>query len=478
MSGTLFDTPPVVRPSLRDAWDFSEMVPGNRRPGRPPSCEYAEEIFVRHFAEWMRDTGFGPRDVELLSGVNRGSVGQIWLGKRRCSEPVLRKLMSVAGFAPELAASILPTWVDSSQARLVLLDPPVAAAKELQRGQEFLIRTFYGRAKEEFVRVLLAARRDLILRADAAGRMAWLQFERGDYATAKQWIGAAFRTIETHFAVSINEIVASAQLNARCTVLCANDDASLVLSRCLHIHTKIITEQILYGGETGRRSEAIGAFHRSLAIDGFLQVPHQLGHDYRWQAVSIAAYDLSGGRDAANLLSASAEKFERQSLGEAYLARDRAIVGWQMDRTSRLEAALLDAVERLASFAEARALGPTYYVLNRINLRNGGSTIHGLRYALMSGCFHPWGYFLRNAVEQLATAGDSDLRRELDALRAGNGPYGVIHRVMSRLATDATPTATSTLIERNLDRLLGKRYAQLSSASRPLRPPMTLQIGK
>jgi hypothetical protein len=261
------------------------------------------------------------------------------------------------------------------QTELILLDPPMSPHPPLQRGQRFLICGLYPDALGEFLNVFraAAANRDYVLQADAAARMAWANFEMDHFRDALNWASLGIRLIETHLGARLNVIIKSVQPASRSAVCAVNDAASHVLCRLLSIRAKTFAERIVHHQDLQWRVEAERSYAQSLALDEYLRVPEQLGHDLRWKAVLTAGLEPLR-KEADDLLSASREKFAAGSLGEAYLARDRGVVCWQADRCADARYSLLEAADGLSSFADSRALAPTFRVLSRVILQSCGDS--------------------------------------------------------------------------------------------------------
>ena len=152
------------------------------------------------------------------------------------------------------------------------------------------------------------------------------------------------------------------------------------------------------------------------------------------------------------VLSESREFFPTGSSAEASLIRERGIVRWQKNRLATASDFLREAMNRLATYADARALGPTFCVLSKIIVQDGGDSRLARRYALISGALHPYGYVLDHSVDQLRKASPVDRQRDFDELLAGQKPFDIVHHVLARV-THGSPNTAADLIERNLARI-------------------------
>jgi tetratricopeptide (TPR) repeat protein len=378
--------------------------------------------------------------------------------------------MHAIGLGPELQEKFLePALRCAPERELLLLDPPTCPHPPLERGQRFLIRGLYREARREFEAVFksAAAVRDYALQADAAARMGWLYFELDQAGESLRWLESSVEVIETYLGERLIEIIASLQPGSHSALCAENHSISHVLSRTLHIRSKVLAGRVIYHNEWERRAKADMYFSHSLTLDRYLKVPAQIGHDLRWQAALITSGPAPRRQEAENLLSESREKFARGSIGEAYLNRDRGIVCWQTDRLAVGRRFLLEALDGLSSFGDSRALGPACYVLSRSILQGGGDAREARRYALAGATLTPYGLVLSSCKEQFQHVTQQGIQRDIDDLRAGKKPFEMVHPVMMRLSDGSARDATE-VIERNLTRVfdscsqfaLGDRHAE------------------
>ena len=156
-------------------------------------------------------------------------------------------------------------------------------------------------------------------------------------------------------------------------------------------------------------------------------------------------------------------------------ARQRTI-----ERRSQIEAAAQSvaatslpefAKEKLAFFADARALGPTFCILSKIIVQDCGDSRQARRYALVSASLHPHGYVLEHCADQMRKASPVERLQDFDDLLAGQKPFDIVHQVMTRVA-EGSPNSAAYLIERNLARIRAAiaPHGQVSGLRTPTTP--------
>jgi tetratricopeptide (TPR) repeat protein len=320
------------------------------------------------------------------------------------------------------------------------------------------MRSLFPEARRQLTDAFTAAlaRRDHVRAADAAEVMAWLELEAMDSENTRalKWVATSIELIERQVGIRLDQILASIQSGSRSAEVSVDDEVTPILSKVLHIRCKLLAERVLYYAESRRRGDAEAAFAQSLALDGYRQSAGQFGHDFRWQARLLAGE--RSGRDAAERRIAEGfDHFERGSSGESLVARGRGFVYWQTGQPAQARNALGKAVDLLAAYADARALGPAFYVLSKV-AGEGDRLQEARRYALAAAAFHPYGYVLENSRGHIQIANRHDVVRDLDDLRAGKPPFQIVHQVLQRLTAGTTSTPAE-LIERNLSRVVSGR---------------------
>jgi transcriptional regulator with XRE-family HTH domain len=440
------------------------------RRGRP-SDEYPREEFLKLVLNRRDFLGLSLAALAELARVNRGTLSQVLRGQRPCGRADRAALIHALGLGSDVQEDFLASPQDALQnPKLILLDPSTSPHPELDRGQLLLICAIYPEALREFINVFRSAgyRRNYVLQADAALRLAWAYFEMGLVTDSLKWVTTSIRLIERHVGAPLAEITDSVRPGSNSSLCTLNEEASHVLSRALHLHCKIFVERIVYNQELQLYAEAERAFTHSLGLDEHLQISAQLGHDLRWKAVFLASGIDPLKKEAANLLSRSREMFPQTSLGAAYLARDRGVVYWLTERFGPARDSLLKSVDSLSSYADARALGPAFCALSKVILQDGGDRRLARRYALVGGVLHPYAFSLSNAREHFQGVSEQGLRRDIDDLLCGNKPFDVLKPVLSRL-TDSSPQNVDQRIAKNLFRVIGAEF-RLQTASGDARP--------
>jgi hypothetical protein len=173
-----------------------------------------------------------------------------------------------------------------------------------------------------------------------------------------------------------------------------------------------------------------------------------------------------------SFLHEAREKFDRGSLGDAYLRREEGVVLWLTRPPREARKPLHGVVDHLVELAENRALGPTCFVVSKSILRDAGYRTEASRaYALAGAVLDPYGFVLDNCNDHILHSDPRSLRRDVDDLRNGKEPLDFVRRVMARLVKD-TPITAEDRIEQNLRCVLGRRYAEFSEKAMLRRPPL------
>jgi hypothetical protein len=420
------------------------------RRGRPRD-EYSQGEFRGEVLGTLTRRSFSLRALETLSGVNRGTLSAVLNGKRPCERDDRAAIMRALGFGADLQARFLAIVPKTSAEHArVLLDSRVSDDPQLRRGQVFMSRAQFSEAHQEFTRVFNRAEAagDSFGQAEAAGWLAWFHSELEEFGAARHWIALSIGSVERHLGLTTYEIIDSVSRSQSRSA--RSEQAAQVLSRALRIYSKVLTVRIVHNLEFPWLAEAQQAFRRSLALDECLQLP-ELAHDLRWKAVALSAEDRSQVKDVERLLSASREQLAGSS-GEASLIREQGIIRWQKNRLARAADFLWEAKERLAVYADARALGPTFCVLSKIIVQDSGDFRQARRYALIAAGLHPYGYVLNHCADQLRATSAVDRQHDMEDLQAGRKPFDIVHRVMEQVAA-GSPNTGAQLVVRNLARV-------------------------
>jgi hypothetical protein len=419
--------------------------------GRPRD-EYPSGDFRSTVLGTLAQRSFSLRALETVSGVNRGTLSAVLHGRRPCGRQDRAAIMRALGFGPDVQSRFLPAGsAASGECDRVLLDGRLSAHPQLQRGLVLMSRAQFAEAYQEFRNVFDSAALggDKILQADAAGRLAWFHGELEQFMDARRWANVSVGLLEAYLGLNADRIIdAVATSQSRSG---AREKGAYVLSRALRVHSKVLAVRIVHHLEFAWLPEARQIFRQSLRLDERLQIP-ELAHDYRWKAVALSAEDGSQLKDVEALLSASRERLASGSPGEACLIREQGIIRWQKSRLAKAADFLWDAKEKLTFFADSRALGPTFCILSKIIVQDGGDSRQARRYALLAASLHPYGYVLDHCYDQLRKASSDDRSHDVDDLLAAQKPFDTVHRVMSQVAA-GSPNTGAQLVERNLARV-------------------------
>jgi transcriptional regulator with XRE-family HTH domain len=434
------------------------FVPNVKR-GRP-SDEYPSEEFRRRASEQVEALDLTVRQVEGRSGVNRGTISQVLRGLRHCAPEDRHTLMVALEFTEDEQQRFLPS-LSAKIPELVFHDgtyPRTGSYEPIQRGRELLMRSLFPEARMQLTSAFrdALARRDLVRAADAAEVMAWLEHEAMDRENTRalKWVATSIDLVEKHVGTPIVQILASAETGSQSAEISADAEVTSTLAKVLQIRSKLLAERALYYGESRLQREAHAAFEQSLALDGFVHSPGGFGHDFRWQARLLAA-DRTGRDAAEKRIAESFDHFERGSSGESLVARDRGFVYWQTGQPAQARAAIGKAIDLLVPYADARALGPAFYVLSQL-AAEADRLREARRLAIMAAVFHPYGYVLQNGRAHVQISHHHDLSDDIDDLLTGRPPFQLVHQVMESL-TDRAVNSASELIERNLSRVASRR---------------------
>jgi hypothetical protein len=165
----------------------------------------------------------------------------------------------------------------------------------------------------------------------------------------------------------------------------------------------------------------------------------------------MLASDRAGRSAAERRIAEAFDHFERGSSGESLAARDRGFVCWQTGQAGQARIALGKAIDLLAVYADARALGPAFYVLSKV-AGEADRMQEARRHALVAAAFHPYGYVVENTRAHLQISDRREVDRDIADLLTGKAPFQIVHQVMERLTNGTTSTA-GELIRRNLARV-------------------------
>lgn len=428
--------------------------------GRPRD-EYALGEFRGEVLQELTRRSLSLRGLQLLTGIHRGTLSAVLNGKRPCEREDRGAILRALGFAPDRQAHFLPPeMVSTGPQDRVLLDGQLASQARLVQGQRFMSRAQFPEAHHQFRLVFegAASAGDTILQAEAAGYLGWFYGELERFEDSRRWLLESIRLVESELRLSTDDIVEC--IGGSAAISAASERLAQILGRALRIYNKVLTVRVLHDLEYAWLPELRRRFQQSVRLDERLRLP-ELPHTLRWMAVGVAAEDSSTLQNVDALLSASREMMRPGSSGEASLIREQGIVRWQKNRLAKAWDLLWDAKERLANFADARALGPTFCLLSKVTVQGNGSSIQARRYALIAAALHPCGYVLDHCVNLQTKAAGVDRARDFDALLAGEKPFDIVHNVLARVAEDS-PNSAFDLVERNLSKIRRAVHSPLS----------------
>jgi hypothetical protein len=419
--------------------------------GRPRD-EYADGEFRGVVLQELTRRSLSLRVLELLTGINRGTLSAVLNGKRPCERHDRVAILRALGFAPDRQPRFLPPDSASPGERdRILLDGQLSSHARLQRGQRFMSRAQFQEAHREFRQVFegAAAGGNTMLQAEAAGFLGWFHGELERFDDSRRWLLESIRLIESDLRMSAAEIVES--IGGSAPISATSERWAQTLGRALRIHNKVLTVRVLHDLDYAFLPEVKRGFQHSIRLDERLGLP-DLPHTLRWRAVAVAAEDNSTLQNVDALLSASREMMPSRSPGEASLIREQGIVRWQKNRLEKAWDLLWDAKERLTNFGDARALGATFCVLSKVTVQANGSPLRTRRHALIAAALHPHGYVLKHCAELQTKTPAQDRLRDFDALLAGEKPFDLVHHVLARVA-EGSPNSAFDLVERNLSKV-------------------------
>jgi len=368
--------------------------------------------------------------------------------------------MHALGFGSEIQNQFVPAVVaTSAEHDRILLDGRISANPRLQRGQLLISRAQFAEAYQQFRCEfdMAVAAGDALGRAEAAGWLGWFHGELEHFGDSLRWTGVSTSTIESHLGMSTDEITDSVTVSQ--SPSSTTEKATQVLSRALRVRSKVLAVRIVHHLEFDWLAEAKQCFEQSLRLDERLEAP-ELAHDLRWKAVAMSAEDRSHIRDIERLLCESRERLPFGGPAEACLIREQGIIRWQKNRLAKAADFLWEAKEKLAFFADARALGPTFCILSKIIIQDSTDFRRARRYAVVAAGLHPYGYVLEHCVDQLRNTAAVDRQRDLDDLRAGQKPFDIVHRVMASVASGSPNTAGQLVEHRNSPYYPDRRQAK------------------
>jgi hypothetical protein len=296
------------------------------------------------------------------------------------------------------------------------------------------------------------------LQLELAGDLSWLEYEQGFYDQALAWYKYAAEVLKSHTGFSIEEIVKSLRVKGQSSLLSAADQTARILSHILHIRRKILIERAVYAGNGVERFaqegfvEAWQAVQDGAELDKFLNLDRTRAHNDLWISILLVNGREIRDRQAERNLEEARSIFPRGGLGDLYLGRARGIFYCRTGEEGLARERLLEAAVGFPSFADARALGPTFYWLSQVEQQGCSGTYEqrlqrALRYALAGAAVHPYGFVRRNAIDlQMNPDAKPFLRDARSQLDAGRGLlFKVVHEMLHELSYRSKKTVSEAI---------------------------------
>jgi tetratricopeptide (TPR) repeat protein len=464
-------------------------VPGpERKLGRPPS-NYPREDFVKYLWKEMRRHELTLGALARGAGIQKWELSRILRNLRACPREVRERLLRFFEAPPQrydefrcslslpsdptlawpdVDLSLIRPWCWEHADDRPFLDPTSCPHPLLHRGLHFLAKGFYFEAEAEFTRAFQVAEdaRDYVVQADAATWLAWLYCDTGRTEDSLIWIDRSIALIERHVVggpiLGVHNFSWNMGYDSGLT---PDRPAVYVVSRAYYVRFRALLNKVVYRRDWPGREDGLWTANNEFlviadALEGY--APEIRGHSRRCSAILEAAVDK---REIAEvLLSKSEAVFAPESLGAAYVIRDRGVASWLLGRAPKAQDYLEKARHKLSSFADAHGLAVTLHVISETITARFGDDQEARRYALAGAALHPYHFIRDKSAAHLRRVERSMQRRDIEDLMAGiKEPFDMVHKVMARRAEGSGLTGVE-LINRNLSRL---GLMPLNSASQP-----------
>jgi hypothetical protein len=213
--------------------------------GRPRD-EYAHGEFRGVVLQELTRRSLSLRVLELLTGINRGTLSAVLNGKRPCERQDRATILRALGFAPDRQSPFLPPDSTPDEHDRILLDGPLSSHVRPQQGQRFLSRAQFPEAYREFRQVfeVAATEGNTALQAEAAGYLGWFYGELERFDDSGRWLRESIRLIESELRMSRDEIVAS--ISGSAPISATSENLAQILGRALRIYNKVVTVKVLH----------------------------------------------------------------------------------------------------------------------------------------------------------------------------------------------------------------------------------------
>lgn len=300
----------------------------------------------------------------------------------------------------------------------------------MEEAQDSLARSLFRSAWSGFKRIYYDPKSP-IEEADAAWRLAWVAYLRGEYKTALKYSEKAITCVENIEGVYLEKIIA----DGSSSWLSREKKAAVtILYEALHVGYKAYVSFALFNPEEAQliastnqqKPQMCSKLAMSLDDSG-----PRLGYTKLWQA-TLWAGDQSHRRinEAYDLLLGSRRDFRTDSLGEAHWTRVMGLFHCFAEHRREAEKFLHEAAERFADFPDARSLGSTLNLLSRAASKTEVRT--AVTYGLAAAAVHPYGLVVKDLFGLTDGRGIEEKRLERfrrELWKSREEPFRLVSRV-------------------------------------------------
>jgi hypothetical protein len=435
-----------------------------------PCDDYPRANFVELLTERMKPCRLTPGALAAAADVNRGTLLQVLKGLRACGRKDRVALMDALKVPLEIRKEFNPGEH---------LETPLAWRDVYEVGDGFYLSAhtinlgitrqpgFEGQTTGSFLEYILPA---------------WLFHHEGDLDRALRFVRLSLNDFARLIGVPTDTLL---ERPSECAASLSLDMPAGVayrfLGAALYVYSSVLIERATYDpkwqGNILNASKLLDSLaevqQRLTDLEGSAEFLKQVGHRLRLRAV-LRAVDLrAGASDATHHdhhscrpvdlaigdLRESRKHFAEGSIDEARVVRDGGVVLWQCDRRARAERNLTEALERLSVLPNVRDVALTAYALSNVLLGYADNARRARHFGLMAAVLQPTGFMLNHALSLIQRISRRELAAEIDAVRAGEGPFGLAHSVLkARLGnTNFVPVLVEDGIRRILHELRRNR---------------------
>lgn len=417
--------------------------------GRKPKNDYPREEFIANVQEDMRRKRITQTSLAKQAAVNKGTLSDIFSGDRPAS---VRDRFAIARFLGWEAERIKKFCghLDLDRGPRPHLDdvydysqrPELVAARALRP------LGFYESAALEAKRAFDVGRDrgDILLGADAAGRMAVVHLEIGNFQQAVRWSEISIQKCCQSVGLSIAEILLAA---GPCPTRPTGDFLALrILSDSLHNYCQAFVRQILYFGNSELERRARQCLTCAVELDRRMGLSQPLGNNLRCRAVLEAATNSGNRQLSVRLIDEANDNFPSGGFFQAHSIKTRGIIHLATGRLAHGRDNLLEAEKMLQGFTDLRGLALTMYMTSDAILRTDGDHRQALRHMLAATVLHPHTFVLDRCRMQARAANRRELQTELDNLVAGKGNYASVHLMLAWVSAKSDLSKDELLLEK------------------------------